>query len=694
MKSRTTFPVLLLLSFALPLPAICGGSADGRKSPETMTVRVLVAPTGCHLPFYVERNGTVVECIDICEDRALRAHFGDIVSCALPYGGKGIKPIVSSLSVVGHDDSFPLPPVTADEFYSITQRLQFVAVKGTVFDVCKDDIDANYAFAFLDVGGKTITAAFGINDGAFPGMRAIVGNEVLMTGVTGTADAILTPRGGRRFPRRTIRIGGADNCRILRPVVHGEKRATVHIDDIGTTPEMITATPQLRISGSVLVSWPRNHVLVACRSGAVCRAELATEKLPETGAAIELVGRPETDLFDINLARASWKPSGETAVPERQPHETAIQNLFENYRGEAMIDSSQRGKVLTVCGTIKSIAYNEVGNRSLLIKDGDYTLNVICGASVEPPESVAEGCRVRVTGVCVMDSDHWRPQVPLPAVRGLFLVVRRPSDIAVIDSPPWWTPLRMMIVALVLVSLLVAIAVWNLTLHIKSRRLGKEIAESELSRRLGKLKIAERTRLAAELHDGIVQNLTGVSMGIRSAMMSRRLAPEQLDGHLKLALLSLDSCRDDLRDCIWDLHNLTLDESTADEAIRKAVAKHLDGARLSIRFNVPRENMSDNVFYALVRIIRELTINAVRHGHATEIKIAGTVENGRLVFSVQDDGRGFDPSRAPGMEQGHFGLQGISDRVESLGGTFEIESATGKGTRAKIGLSLSTEDTA
>lgn len=695
MKSRTTFPVLLLLSFALPLPAICGGSADGRKSPETMTVRVLVAPTGRHLPFFAERNGTILECRDICEDREPRAHFGDIVSLILPYGYKGGgSPIVSGLVVAGHDEISTPPPVTADEFYSITQHLHFVAIKGTVLDVCKDDIDTNYAFAVLDAGGRTITAAFGMNDGALPEMKKLVGSEVLMTGVTGTSGVILTPIGGRRFPRKTLFIGGSDNCRVLRPAVRKDERPPDVSTDLGITPDTIAALSQIRVSGTVLAAWPKNNVMLACASGMICRAELSTETLPGTGSSVELLGRPETDLFDINLARASWKPSNETAVPEQQPRETAIRKLFENYRGEAMIDSSQRGKVLSVCGTVKSIGLNDKGNLCLLIKDGDYTLNVVCGASVRLSPSVAEGCRVRVTGACVMDSDHWRPQVPLPAVRGLFLVVRRPSDIAVIDSSPWWTPLRMMIVALVLVSLLVAIAVWNLALHIKSRRLGKEIAESELSRRLGKLKIAERTRLAAELHDGIVQNLTGVSMGIRSAMMSRRLAPEQLDGHLRLALLSLDSCRDDLRDCIWDLHNLTLDESTADEAIRKAVAKHLDGARLSIRFNVPRENMSDNVFYALVRIIRELTINAVRHGHATEIKIAGTVENGRLVFSVQDNGCGFNPSRAPGMEQGHFGLQGISDRVESLGGTFEIDSAAGKGTRAKIGLPLATEDTA
>ena len=76
----------------------------------------------------------------------------------------------------------------------------------------------------------------------------------------------------------------------------------------------------------------------------------------------------------------------------------------------------------------------------------------------------------------------------------------------------------------------------------------------------------------------------------------------------------------------------------------------------------------------------------------TEIRIAGASEGGRLLFSVKDNGCGFDPSRAPGMEQGHFGLQGISDRVESLDGTFTIESAAGEGTTAKVELPLAADE--
>ena len=688
MRKKTLTAFLLAAAF-LPSSAVCEETAGGDNAADMSSVRVLVAPTSRFVPFYVEHNSSVISCIDLCDERPHGVRFGDIVQCRILHWDSDKRPRVTGVTVVGHDDGRMPQPISADEFYNIDKGLSFVAVTGTVLDVCKDCIDSRYGFAFLDAGGKTITLSFGICEGAFPGMKSLVGCEVIAAGVADTPRAI----GGfaRRFPRLELNIGGADNCRILRPPVNSGTQALNPGSDIGITPDRIAAIPWLRITGTVLGAWQKNHVVIACEDGGVCRAELASEELPETGAAVELVGRPETDLFDINLVRASWKPSGKPALPEPKPCAIDTRKLFEYSRGEAIVDSSHRGKILSVCGTVKSIGLNDSGNLCLLIKDGKHTLNVVCGASVDLPPSVTEGCRVRVTGVCVMDSDNWRPHVPLPAVRGMFLVVRKTSDIVITDYPPWWTPLRVAIVAFFLFAMLIGIAAWNIALQKRARRLGNEIAESELSRRLGKLKIAERTRLAVELHDGIVQNLTGVSMGIRSAMMSRKLAPDQLDGHLRLALLSLDSCRDELRDCIWDLHNLTLDESTANESIRKAVEQHLNGAKLAVRFNVPRRNLPDNVFYALIRIIRELVINAVRHGHATEIKIAGSAENGHLFFSVHDNGQGFDARHAPGMEQGHFGLQGIADRVESLGGTFDIDSTVGKGTKARVELSLETE---
>ena len=125
-----------------------------------------------------------------------------------------------------------------------------------------------------------------------------------------------------------------------------------------------------------------------------------------------------------------------------------------------------------------------------------------------------------------------------------------------------------------------------------------------------------------------------------------------------------------------------------DEAIRQTLAPHVAGIEVALRFNVPRERISDNTTHAILRIIRELVVNAIRHGHAKKIWIAGGVDGDRLVFSVRDNGSGFDPATAPGFAEGHYGLVGITERVESFEGDFSIESSPGKGTRASVKLKM------
>ena len=172
---------------------------------------------------------------------------------------------------------------------------------------------------------------------------------------------------------------------------------------------------------------------------------------------------------------------------------------------------------------------------------------------------------------------------------------------------------------------------------------------------------------------------------------ANRLADSDPDGMRKslgLAANTLDSCRDELRNCLWDLRNQTLEESDMNEAIRQTLAPHIGDAKLTIRFNVPRERLSDNTAHAILRIVRELATNAVRHGHATQIRIAGAIESGRLLFSVSDNGSGFDPQTAPGIRQGHFGLQGIRDRIDGFEGDFVLDSSPGKGTKAIISIRL------
>ena len=87
-------------------------------------------------------------------------------------------------------------------------------------------------------------------------------------------------------------------------------------------------------------------------------------------------------------------------------------------------------------------------------------------------------------------------------------------------------------------------------------------------------------------------------------------------------------------------------------------------------------------------IARELVSNAVRHGKARHVAVRGALDDEQLVFTVTDDGSGFDVQSHPGIREGHFGLEGIRQRVKRLGGDVRIDSSRGKGTTIALSVDL------
>ena len=182
-----------------------------------------------------------------------------------------------------------------------------------------------------------------------------------------------------------------------------------------------------------------------------------------------------------------------------------------------------------------------------------------------------------------------------------------------------------------------------------------------------------------ELHDSVSQTLTGVAL--------------QLDGgEVETAKTMLASCRGELRRCLWDLRSRTFEEKDMTEAVSRTITPHLNGCAATVRFNVPRERLSESLTHAILRIIRELVVNAIRHGQAKHVKIAGEMHENTVSFSVSDDGRGFVPETAPGPEQGHFGLLGIRERIEDFNGDLRISSEPGQGTKFTVTL-IATDET-
>ena len=267
-------------------------------------------------------------------------------------------------------------------------------------------------------------------------------------------------------------------------------------------------------------------------------------------------------------------------------------------------------------------------------------------------------------------------------------MVRRPGDIEILSRPSWWTAGRLGVAFCLLAAFLIAILIWNVSLKALAARRGHELALEQIRRIKATLKITERTRLAVDLHDALSQNLTGIAFQIDLVTRLSGAGDAKIARHLDIAAKTLQSCRNELRSCIWDLRTLALDDPSMEDAIRTTLQPHLDMAKLSVRFAVPRSRLNDNTAHAILKIVRELVSNAIRHGKATSVRIAGAIDGNRVRLSVQDNGTGFDPATRPDVTTGHFGLDGIAKRIKAYNGELEILSAPGTGAKVTVSLDL------
>ena len=291
------------------------------------------------------------------------------------------------------------------------------------------------------------------------------------------------------------------------------------------------------------------------------------------------------------------------------------------------------------------------------------------------------GCEVLVDGICNPNEGGARHHT------GRTLIAENKDSLIVIRKPVFWTLTRLLVVSGILLAALIAVFLWNIALRIAVERKSRDLLRSNIAQVKAELRVDERTRLATELHDSVAQDLLGISLQIDTALRIADTNRDRMLQMMKSASRMLKMCRDELRNSLWDLRNKAFDEPDMDKAIRQTLAPHIGDARIRIRFDVPRQKLQDSTAHDLFRILRELTSNAVVHGGARNIMIAGVLDAGKLRFSVQDDGIGFIPDSRPNTEQGHFGLDGIRERVLRHHGTMQIVSSPGKGCKVSITLS-------
>ena len=204
--------------------------------------------------------------------------------------------------------------------------------------------------------------------------------------------------------------------------------------------------------------------------------------------------------------------------------------------------------------------------------------------------------------------------------------------------------------------------------------------------------LQERSRLAREIHDTVIQGCTSTSALLEA--LATIQGGEELPGGevLSYARLQIRNTINEARDAVWDLRHE--DKKQVD----LAVSLELLAQQASRAFNIPvdcrlpdrLDSVGASVGYELVMIVREAFANAGLHAHAGHVVLDASGEQGSLCISISDDGNGFSVDNAPGASEGHFGLVGMRERLKRLGGTIQIESAPQKGTRITFRLPTDT----
>lgn len=265
-----------------------------------------------------------------------------------------------------------------------------------------------------------------------------------------------------------------------------------------------------------------------------------------------------------------------------------------------------------------------------------------------------------------------------------------PGSVVLFRVPTFWETYRWRIVAVSVLCLLEALLILWLLINRKRIRRGQQ-AVQHLSGRLLMLQDEERQRVAAELHDGLGQNLAIIKnraiIGLRD-QTDNGCAREQLEEIAATATASII----EVREIAHNLRPYELDRLGLVAAIESMIERVSDSTAIKLSANLERIEglLSPEAETSVYRIVQEGLNNVIKHSQATAARIEIKRDGKQLAISVQDNGGGISSSVAGenGNKARGFGLVGIAERVRVLGGSLAIDSQRSRGTAINISLEL------
>lgn len=220
---------------------------------------------------------------------------------------------------------------------------------------------------------------------------------------------------------------------------------------------------------------------------------------------------------------------------------------------------------------------------------------------------------------------------------------------------------------------------------ITDRKRAEEALEQERQslRRMLQASDHERRLISYEIHDGLAQYLAAAGMQFQSYNALREKSPDEAARAYQTGVELVRQAHFEARRLVSEVRPPVIDETGLETAISHLVheQRRRGGPTIELHSSVQFERLASILENALYRIVQEALSNACKYSHSKKVAVSLTQEGQEVCLKVQDWGTGFHPES---VGKGHFGLEGIRERVRLLGGRLTIHSAPGAGTLLQV----------
>jgi signal transduction histidine kinase len=397
------------------------------------------------------------------------------------------------------------------------------------------------------------------------------------------------------------------------------------------------------------------HVLYVDDGTGGARIETEQPQRVRPGTVVEVAGFPAVTPGKPILTNAIFRVAGQAP----QPAALAVGS-------NSLVTPENDAVLVRMEGQFLSMLTSPT-QRILVLKAGETVFEAVldADAATRALEQIRPASLVAVTGVY---SYQWGP----PPVFRLFL--RAPDDVAMIAAAPWWTLQHSAVMVVMLALVACGFGVWIRTTSNRKRQQYQAV-------------LIERSRVARELHDTLEQGLAGISLQLEAVAGSVEASPEAARRSLDVARQMLRYSQEEARRSVMDLRSQALESRDLAGALTDLARQmtHGTGALAEVRVDGSPQRLGASDEHHLLRIGLEALTNALKHSGARRITITLRFNPGGVDLIVQDDGRGLAAS-AHDPAGGHFGLLGIRERVDKLGGVLQITGDPGQGTRLCVSI--------